>query len=42
MFVIYMNYEQILYNEIGKKIKIKRKKLAITQEQLELPSLLWS
>lgn len=34
MFVIYMNYEQILYNEIGKKIKIKRKKLAITQEQL--------
>ncbi len=29
-----MNYEQDLYNEIGKKIKIKRKKLGITQEKL--------
>lgn len=29
-----MNYEKKLYNEIGKKIKLARKKLGITQEGL--------
>lgn len=29
-----MNYELDLYNEIGKKIKSRRKKLGITQEKL--------
>lgn len=29
-----MDYEKKLYNEIGKKIKIARKKLGITQEHL--------
>lgn len=29
-----MDYEKKLYNEIGKKIKMARKKLGITQEQL--------
>ncbi len=31
---MFMNYEKILYNEIGKKIKIMRKKRGITQEKL--------
>lgn len=29
-----MDYEKILYNEIGKKIKSRRKELGLTQEEL--------
>lgn len=31
---MFMDYEKRLYNEIGKKIKITRENLGITQEQL--------
>jgi len=31
-----MDTEKILYNEIGKKIKLRRKEIGITQENLAL------